>query len=59
MPFFLKTFFVEFFSMAETGRRERRFFQSILHQTETEEADNRVQSFARAPVSPHEVSCTS
>lgn len=47
------------FSMAETGRRERWFFQSLLHQTETEEADHCVQSLAWAPVSPHEVSCSS
>jgi len=41
--------------MAKTGRRKRRVFQGILHQTETEEANSCIQSFAWASVSPHEV----
>ena len=33
-------------SLAETGRRKRRLLQGLLHQVETEEANNIVQSFA-------------
>lgn len=46
-----------FYSMAETGRRKLRIFQSLLYKAEAEETDHFVQSLAGAPVPSYEVSC--